>query len=249
MKTLSFNSMNYDLIEPKFITNENEAFLLLHGLPGQFSTNLDLGFMLAAELSLPCFFPYAQGLGRSPGKPSLINHIQKLTEFLDFLKREHGKEKFHLIGHSWGGFMAVNTWKNHPNSFKTVTLMAPLLRMPPNDAVRARIDSLAEVNNKIQGYDVNTEAMIEESRLMGGAFLPMNQVEELKEMGFKARIIHGNQDDVIPVEHSHSFASEFAHKNGSENKYRVEVIAYDDNHYLVDRVELHERLLAENFYS
>ncbi len=233
--------MNYDLIEPKEPASANEAFLLLHGLPGQFSTNLDLGFMLAAKKSLPCFFPYAQGLGRSPGKPSLINHIEKLSEFLDFLKAEHGKDRFHLIGHSWGGFMAVNIWRKHPDAFKTVTLMAPLLEMPPNDAVRARIDSLAEVNNKIQGYDVDVETMIQESELMGGHFLPMNQVVELKELGFKARILHGNQDEVIPVEHSQNFAQVF--------EGDVDVIAYDDNHYLVDRVQLHDRLLDGGFYG
>jgi pimeloyl-ACP methyl ester carboxylesterase len=93
--------------------------LLLHGFPGN-EKNLDIAYTLR-RAGWNVLFPHYRGAWGSAGNFSFSNSIEDTQAAIAFLRDPANAEKFRtdphrivLIGHSMGGFMAVNAAAHDP---------------------------------------------------------------------------------------------------------------------------------------
>lgn len=105
------------------IVGQGETFILLHGGPGSFHDELYLFFLNFAENHKVIFYDQ-----RGNGK-SVLNKIDSTTfneelmvEDLEALRKEFGLEKLNIIGHSWGGLLAMYYAVKYPNNLKRLIL-------------------------------------------------------------------------------------------------------------------------------
>jgi proline iminopeptidase len=104
---------------------KGEPIIVLHGGPGLFHDYLVPHFKkLAADYQI--IFYDQRGCGKTPF-PSDTSSI-KLESYIDDLEgiRKHLKiEKLNLLGHSWGGILAVSYGKKYPNNLSKIILVSP----------------------------------------------------------------------------------------------------------------------------
>lgn len=104
-----------------------EPVLFLHGA-GQTRRWLPFHRALAERVEL--LAPEHPGFGDTPLTPD-VDRIDDVVLHYDALVRAFGWERFHLVGHSLGGFLAAELAVFYPDRIKSLTLVtAPGLRVP-----------------------------------------------------------------------------------------------------------------------
>src|SRR5699024_4963778 len=98
--------------------------VLLHGWP-EFASFCEKIATLLLEQGMGVF-AYDQR-GYSPGvRPDSVGEytIARLVADLDEVSRAAGLERFHLVGHDWGGLVAWPFAANHPQRLHTCTVVS-----------------------------------------------------------------------------------------------------------------------------
>lgn len=106
---------------------QKTPLLILHGGPGMPHNHLKVLEKISQDR--PVIFYDQLGCGRSAA-PNLTPDLWTLPRFveeLEILVKALGLEKFHIIGHSWGGSLATEYALKHPEKIKTLILASPLL--------------------------------------------------------------------------------------------------------------------------
>ncbi len=100
--------------------------VVLHGGPGAPSYYLESLARLGAER--PVVFYDQLGAGRSdqPADTTLWR-IERFMAELDSLRRHLGLREIHLLGHSWGGSLAIDYLLAKPAGVRSVILASPLV--------------------------------------------------------------------------------------------------------------------------
>lgn len=96
------------------VTGEGKPLIVIHGGPGLTQDYLLPGMYELAKNNLTIFYDQ-WGCGRSSGE---INKdtitIKAAVEDIEAIRHSMGFEKISLLGHSWGGFIAMNYAITHP---------------------------------------------------------------------------------------------------------------------------------------
>lgn len=98
--------------------------IVVHGGPGLDQSYLQPQ-MLALSKNHEVIFYDQRGSGRSLEtslSPALIN-ISQFTKDLEDLRKQLGLNKFILLGHSWGGFLAMRYTLNYPEHVSALILL------------------------------------------------------------------------------------------------------------------------------
>jgi proline-specific peptidase len=100
--------------------------LLLHGGPGAPSYYMNPLGALADER--PVVFYDQLGSGRSD-KPNDANlwRIERFVDEVDAVRDALGLDEIHLLGHSWGGMLAVEYMRTGPDHVRSLILASPCL--------------------------------------------------------------------------------------------------------------------------
>ncbi len=111
-------------------TGKGLPLLTLHGGPGGTSCGFALLEALGDERPV---IRYDQlGTGRS-GRPDDLSlwQVDRFVEALHTIRQELGLERFHLLGHSWGGALAAAyVIEKGTDGIASLTLSSPLLSTP-----------------------------------------------------------------------------------------------------------------------
>lgn len=101
---------------------EGEPLLLLHGGPGATSTYLEALMVLADQgYQVVRYDQLGSGKSDQPDDTSLWT-VDHFAEELDVVRAALGFEKMHLLGQSWGAFLALEYALRYPQHLQTVTL-------------------------------------------------------------------------------------------------------------------------------
>lgn len=96
------------------VAGKGKPLIVIHGGPGLTQDYLLPGMYELAKNNLAIFYDQS-GCGRSSGE---INKdkitIKVAVEDIEAIRRSFGFEKISLLGHSWGGFIAMNYAIVHP---------------------------------------------------------------------------------------------------------------------------------------
>ena len=100
--------------------------VVLHGGPGSPSFYLESLARLGAER--PVVFYDQLGAGRSDQPPdTTLWRIERFMAELDSLREQLGLREIHLLGHSWGGALAIDYLLAKPTGVRSVILASPLV--------------------------------------------------------------------------------------------------------------------------
>ena len=115
------------------VSGEGEPLILLHGGPG-FSHDYFLPHLepLSEELKLVLFD--LRGMGRSSvDLDSASYSLELLIEDIEALRQELGFDSFHLMGHSWGGILAMHYATTFPENLSSLILCNSMPASPEFD--------------------------------------------------------------------------------------------------------------------
>ncbi len=114
---------------------KGEPMILVHGGPGlDHSYFLPQMEILAPYFSLFFYDQLASGKSSSDVPPDRFT-IQSFVEDIEGMRKSLGLDKIHLLGHSWGGYLAMEYATRYPENLTTLILLNP---MSPNSAIRAK---------------------------------------------------------------------------------------------------------------
>jgi proline iminopeptidase len=105
------------------IVGEGEPLVILHGGPG-----LDHGYMYSPFLTLAdsyklIFYDQRYSGNSVPGEVDVSKlTIEQFTDDLEHLRREFGFETLNLVGHSWGGLLAMHYSVRYPDLVSSLIL-------------------------------------------------------------------------------------------------------------------------------
>jgi len=163
------------------LESTSDCLLFLHGFPSLRSRqNLDLAEAATQEFHRKSFIPHYRGLGVSPGRFFFESSLVDAREALSNITKKFSK--VHLIGHSWGGAVALNLLKEHPTAIASLTLLSPLLDFEITDA---SIIALArEVRSDYPSLFASiTEAeQIEDAKIIHKAHRPILWMSDVKKV-------------------------------------------------------------------
>jgi pimeloyl-ACP methyl ester carboxylesterase len=102
--------------------------VFLHGFPGLRSKqNRDLAEQAANGVSGKSFVALYSGLGQAPGQFSFSGCLLDVRGFFHDLMTKWPDRQFTLVGHSWGGLMALILASEFPSRIHSLVLLSPLL--------------------------------------------------------------------------------------------------------------------------
>jgi proline iminopeptidase len=128
--------------------------LALHGGPG--STHLALKVLdaLANERAVVLYDQH--GSVNSPGPIDLANMtVGAFVEEVDAVRHELGLERVHLLGHSWGGMLALEYALTAPSGLESLVLSStlPSVGLWAEEAQRLRGELLSETREVLERHE------------------------------------------------------------------------------------------------
>jgi proline iminopeptidase len=104
-----------------------EPIIVIHGGPGMMDSSYLLPQMLELTKTNQVIFYDQRGSGKSLEtkiNPELMN-LQQFTQDLDDLRKSLNLDKVTLLGHSWGGIIAMNYAAQYPDYVSRLILLSP----------------------------------------------------------------------------------------------------------------------------
>lgn len=118
-----------------------DPIVVLHGGPGfdhrQF---LPYIWQLAEHHKVILFDQRGTGLSSGPVDPESIS-IDAFIEDIESVRRAFGIEKMNLVGHSWGGILAMHYGVRHPDKLKTLILCSTAATVASFAEMRANYEA------------------------------------------------------------------------------------------------------------
>lgn len=99
--------------------------LFIHGMPT--SGRLWDGVIEQLCGSFRCFAVDLPGFGKSPRALHTISDLETIAHYLDWIRREHNVERWHVVGHDAGSAVAVHYARYFPDRVGSMALLAPAL--------------------------------------------------------------------------------------------------------------------------
>ncbi|PKI90450.1 proline iminopeptidase [Actinomycetales bacterium SN12] len=100
--------------------------VIVHGGPGFPSDYLQPLDVLADERHVLRYDQISTGRSE-PASDDSAWTVEAHVEHLEQVRAHFGFSRFHLLGHSWGGFLALSYIQAHPSRVASVTLSSPLV--------------------------------------------------------------------------------------------------------------------------
>lgn len=150
-----------------------EAVLMLHGYPSPEGKNEYIAEYISSYLKKDVFLIHYAGLGKSNLNFSFPKSIEDSINYFNCLNEIKKYKSFYLIGHSWGGLIALNIIKHvNTNNIKSVLLLSPytyfpsgcdltqLIQLVYNETKEFFRGSYAEMANQVQEIILNYQPLL-----------------------------------------------------------------------------------------
>lgn len=124
-----------------------ETIFFIHGAPGLGDCRNDIKAFSTLASDYQLVFLDMRGSGRSEDVPPYTH--EKWTEDIEVLKNELGLDQIHILGGSYGGYLALEYAIRYPQSVKSVLLRDTAANNKSNDdsierALKANLNGLNE---------------------------------------------------------------------------------------------------------
>lgn len=197
-----FEFRNYVLKISPTQGDTQTAIVLFHGFPAEPVTdhskekNIDFGRYLCSELGITVYIPHYNGLGKNKGNEfSFVNSITDSIELVELLKTNYSS--LSIIGHSWGGLVALNVIKKQPEIIDRVVLQSPFVKIPDSKNLRLVLEYLfSDLPHLTQSKSIDSYLLeFDEVRLNYNPFGVISNYENK----ISGLILHAERDDEVPL--------------------------------------------------
>jgi proline iminopeptidase len=101
-----------------------QVLIALHGGPGMSSAYLrDLEQLAGPDLAVVTYDQRGAGRSTSPPDNPASYTFEKYVQDLEAVRAQIGVERVHLLGHSWGGLLAMRYAVAYPEQVRSIVLM------------------------------------------------------------------------------------------------------------------------------
>jgi dipeptidyl aminopeptidase/acylaminoacyl peptidase len=212
------------------------ALCICHGIPAVPHDPTDKGYTLMAQRFCHAGFVTLifnfRGAGKSEGNLDILGWSRDLQAALDFLYnlKEADKTRFCLLGFSGGAAVSVYTAAHDPGVSSVATCACPAdfrslsQKETPLDTIQ-RFREIGAIRDK------DFPASIEDWQKGFETISPINWIDKISPRPLL--LIHGDADEVIPLEHAHKLYQKAKEPKelkiipGARHKVRLEKAAMD----------------------
>lgn len=181
-------------------TRSKEAVLFLHGFPAeQGNKNVDVAEMLATEHNLDAYVIHYRGLGQSEGEFSFVQAVEDSCAYAAKLIEEYGYKRLHLVGHSFGGWVATEIFKRLGDRRGIFVMMAPFTDIEEGEGpAQLALYFMRHYPHVISSnrFDEVTEDLSK----MRSKLHPHETARELSQHASDVLILNSMTDEIIPNE-------------------------------------------------
>lgn len=210
----------------QFAHSSPDAILLLHGFPAYDAKNESFAASLAKRTGLDSYVIHYRGLGKSKGKFSLFNTVQDVSELAERLL-ERGYKHIHLVGHSFGGAIAL-TIVERITSVKKVIILSPLIGLPPTPEMREILEGFAAQERSL-GNMYSVDDLIADAENFRTLYRSQDFAQSLQARGVPLFVLQFLKDEVINPELVRAWQGSLTAK--------PTYIEVDDNHWFTTQEE------------
>jgi proline-specific peptidase len=138
--------------------NGGIPLLVLHGGPGAGHDYLESLERLAAARTVVFYDQLGCGRSDRPGDRSLWR-IERFVAEVDTVRRALGLERIHLLGHSWGGWLAIEYMLSRPQGVVGLILASTSAGLPQFVAETARLKAALppEIRQTLQRHEAQAD--------------------------------------------------------------------------------------------
>lgn len=173
-------------------TGQGEPLLIIHGGPVLDQSYLTEHFKpLATHYRLIFYDQRASGRSRAEVDSASMT-VKNLVDDIEAIRQKLQLKKIHVLGHSWGGFLAVKYAAAYPENVNRILLSDP---MPPSTTVwQAEEQELAK---RITRYDSLQRSLILNSEAMKNK--EVSAVNALMKLSFKTQFADTSLLDKLSI--------------------------------------------------
>lgn len=213
-------------------SGEPALTVFLHGFPGVRSKqNRVFAEEFSRKTGRRSLVVLYDGLGFSAGEFSFSKCLSQVEELFESLLATT-KGKIDIVGHSWGGFLALKMAARCGDRIRRIILLSPLLKFFPVDVCSPSFANTAQENPQLRLGD--TSKLAEDFAGVGEA-TPTESLVEAVPDGVEIVFLQSTTDEITPLNIAESALPFFRKKPRFE---RVET----DHSFLVDRSKIVERV-------
>lgn len=182
-------------------TPSREACLVLHGFPGtvwdaRTEKLCDVAAHVTQTLGHDSYVHHYAGLGRSPGQFSFTASITDTATLGQQLLHEHRYAHLHVIGHSWGGVVALNLMERLGSRAGHLVLLSPFSDFPAPEALARALHALCD-NEPITFAAGSVDGAVHELQTVQAQWHPRHLARRSRG-GHHTSIIQAAHDEEVP---------------------------------------------------
>ena len=182
--------------------SRKHGVLFFHGFPGRTTRNEDLAEWISEKLEADCFALHYHGLGQSEGSfafTACIDFGKKLVE-----QWSATYDKLHIVGHSWGGFVASHVFASLPSQKQgELLLINPVLEVFVRPKIEQIILSSLDEPKLGKAHNENPDfinELLDDTDKLRDSESALEILKKLKSQGKMPHLFLGLQDDVTPAQ-------------------------------------------------
>lgn len=161
---------NKQFLTIRGLDRRNPMLLWLHGGPGNVAMPLYMHYNASLEEQFTVVYWDQRGSGKSysprvsPISMTLDQFVADTHELTNWLKSHFNQDKIFLVGHSWGGLLALHVINKYPADYTALVAISPITDGPHSeqlsykftvDAAQQRQDTAALTTLQRMGPPVN----------------------------------------------------------------------------------------------
>jgi pimeloyl-ACP methyl ester carboxylesterase len=225
MKEHVYRASGLDLSGPRLT-------LFLHGFPGIRSRqNRDLAEALAERTGRPSHLFLYAGLSQVEGQFSFRECLAGVHAGVERILGQ-GEFEIDVVGHSWGGFLALTLMDRHPQRIRRAVLMSPLLEFAAEALCERAFAEMARENPQISIGD--PLGLAKEFKGVSLDFPTDTLISSISEKT-RLLILQSREDEITPASVAAGFLPRFRQQPLFE-------IVETDHSFLGDRAWLANRI-------
>lgn len=193
-----------------------EAAVVFHGFPAQppwdpaREKNSDIAERIAQDAGHDAFVMHYAGLGQSDGKFSFPKSVTDSIALVQHLQRAYGYSKVHIVGHSWGGLVALNVYQALPEDVRgNMVLLSPFVFFPEDALLRQALAAIGGQTTIHYAAGDTIDDAVRDLRSVESLHNPLHVVAQLPVLGARTLILQADQDDEVPAEHTRRLIAHF----------------------------------------
>lgn len=216
MQPSQISFANFTMRFARSLTPSREAAVVFHGFPAQppwdpaREKGRDIAERIAQDVGHDTFVMHYAGLGQSGGKFSFPHSVTDSIALVDHLRREYGYRTIHLVGHSWGGLVALNVYQALPENVRgNVVLLSPFVFFPDDALLRQALAAIGGQTTIHYAAGDTIDDAVRDLRAVESSHNPLQVVTQVPALGARTLILQADQDDEVPVEHTRRLVAQF----------------------------------------